>query len=134
MPIEPSPPFGIVAIDHLVLRAREPGRLIAFYRDVLGCRLEREQPDIHLTQLRAGTGLIDIVPAGPEGDAPPGRLDHFCLTVEPFDEAALRAYLRSRGVVAGETAERYGALGVGASLYLEDPEGNRVELKEARRG
>jgi glyoxylase I family protein len=130
MPIELEPPFRIAGIDHLVLRAREPSRLIGFYRDVLGCSVEREQPDIALTQLRAGRCLIDVVPGAREGA---GALDHFCLTIEPFDASALRGWLAAHGVAAGESASRYGAEGEGPSLYIEDPEGNRLELKEARR-
>ena len=131
-----EPPFSIVGIDHIVLRAREPGRVVAFYRDVLGCALEREQPDIGLTQLRAGRSLIDVVPevalAGASPGAGPGRnLDHLCLTIRPFDGEKLRAYLTSRGVSIGQIASRYGAEGEGPSLYLQDPEGNGVELKEA---
>ena len=32
-------------------------------------------------------------------------------------------------VNAGKVAARYGATGMGPSIYLEDPEGNTVELK-----
>jgi hypothetical protein len=30
----------------------------------------------------------------------------------------------------GEPAERYGARGMGTSIYVRDPEGNVVELKQ----
>lgn len=131
-----APPFSIAGIDHIVLRAREPGRVVAFYRDVLGCTLEREQPEIGLTQLRAGRSLIDVVPqvalAGASPGTGPGQnLDHVCLTIRPFDGEALRSYLTSRGVTVGPIASRYGAEGQGPSLYFQDPEGNGVELKEA---
>jgi catechol-2,3-dioxygenase len=129
-------PFSIAGIDHIVLRAREPGRLVAFYRDVLGCTIEREQTEIGLTQLRAGRNLIDVVPqvalAGASPGSGPGQnLDHVCLTIQPFEGERLRAYLSSRGVSVGQIASRYGAEGHGPSLYLQDPEGNGVELKEA---
>jgi catechol-2,3-dioxygenase len=62
---------------------------------------------------------------GPEGR----NLDHFCLRVEPFDEAGIRAHLASKGVAAGKTESRYGAEGEGPSIYLSDPEGNVIELK-----
>jgi catechol 2,3-dioxygenase-like lactoylglutathione lyase family enzyme len=111
--------------------------MLAFYRDVLGCALERRQDEIGLIQLRAGRALIDLVPIdgtlGRAGGAAPckeGRnLDHFCLRVEPFDEAAIRRELEAHGIAAGPVASRYGAEGEGPSLYLEDPEGNVVELK-----
>jgi catechol 2,3-dioxygenase-like lactoylglutathione lyase family enzyme len=124
-------------IDHLVLRATNLDRMLAFYSDVLGCALERRDDDLGLVQLRAGRSLIDLVPVegrlGRAGGAPPGaegrNVDHFCLRLEPFDEPALRAYLEAKGVAVGPVAERVGAEGKGPSIYISDPEGNTVELK-----
>lgn len=133
-----APAFTIIGIDHLVLRVRDLPRALAFYCGTLGCVVEREQPALGLTQLRAGRCLIDLVTAdGPlgggaaAGDAGGPNLEHFCLSIAPFEERALRAHLASCGVVAGEAAARYGAEGEGPSLYLQDPEGNRIELKGA---
>ena len=56
-------------------------------------------------------------------------MDHFCLQVEPFEEEAIRATLAARGYQAGPVESRYGARGDGPSIYVEDPEGNTVELK-----
>ncbi|MDR7296989.1 catechol 2,3-dioxygenase-like lactoylglutathione lyase family enzyme [Pelomonas aquatica] len=124
-------------IDHLVLRVVDLDRMVRFYVDTLGCTVERRQDAIGLVQLRAGRSLIDLVPVdgklGRMGGAAPGaegrNLDHFCLRVDPFDEAALRAHLAAHGVDAGKTESRYGAEGEGPSIYLSDPEGNVVELK-----
>jgi glyoxalase/bleomycin resistance protein/dioxygenase superfamily protein len=58
-------PFNIVAIDHIVLRAADPAALERFYLDVLGLTFETRQGK--LAQLRAGCGLIDIVPADEPG-------------------------------------------------------------------
>jgi catechol 2,3-dioxygenase-like lactoylglutathione lyase family enzyme len=133
----PDHPFIIQGIDHIVLRVRELPRSLAFYCDLLGCTVERQQPELGLTQLRAGSSLIDLVTLdGPLGAGePPGaarNLEHFCLTVAPFDERTLIAWLSARGIAAGEPASRYGAEGEGRSFYIEDPDGNRVELKAAR--
>ena len=130
-------PFAIKGLDHVVLRYREVERGVRFYCEVLGCTLEKRQDDIGLTQLRAGTTLIDLVDVtgkiGREGGAAPGRqgrnMDHFCLRIEPFDAAAIAAHLRAHGVEPGEVMPRFGADGQGPSLYIDDPEGNRVELK-----
>ena len=131
--------IAIREIDHVVLRVRDLARSLAFYRDVLGCPVERARPDIGLWQLRAGRSMIDLVPVdgklGAAGGAAPGtegrNVDHVCLRVEPFDEAAIRAHLSAHGVAAGETAQRVGAEGTGPSIYVEDPDGNVVELKGA---
>jgi catechol 2,3-dioxygenase-like lactoylglutathione lyase family enzyme len=129
--------IAVRGIDHLVLRVTDAARAIAFYRDVLGCAVERRDDAIGLIQLRAGRSLVDLVPVASElgaaGGAAPGphgrNLDHFCLRVEPFDEAAIRRHLAGHGVDAGPVARRYGADGDGPSLYLSDPDGNVVELK-----
>lgn len=129
--------FRIIGIDHLVLRSADVDALRRFYMEVLGCSVEREQPDFGLTQLRAGSGLIDLVsldgPLGSAGGAGPGaegrNLDHFCLRIDPFDADALRAWLAQHGVQASAVEQRFGAEGKGPSLYVQDPDGNVVELK-----
>ena len=56
-------------------------------------------------------------------------MDHFCLAIDPFDEAAIRTHLESHGIDAGPLKRRYGAEKFGPSIYIEDPDGNVVELK-----
>ena len=121
--------FTIEGLDHVVLRVADLERAVRFYCGVLGCREERRVTSIGLVQLRAGASLIDLVPADGAPEVAGGNMDHFCLRIDPFDEAALRAHLASHGVEVGEIATRYGAEGLGPSLYLQDPDGNTVELK-----
>ena len=130
----------IQAIDHVVLRTSKMPAMLVFYRDFLGCPLERElDPAVGLVQLRAGSGLIDLVPVDSElgklGGGPPrqdGRnVDHVCLRIAAMDEQRLLALLDEAGIEHSEFAERYGAEGFGRSLYINDPEGNVVELKFA---
>jgi glyoxylase I family protein len=124
-------------IDHLVLRVVNLDKMLHFYCQALGCTVERRQDEIGLVQLRAGRSLIDLVPVdgklGRAVGAAPGaegrNMDHFCLRVEPFDEAAIRSQLAQQGYTAGAVESRYGAEGEGPSIYLSDPEGNVVELK-----
>jgi len=137
MPPENRSMFSILGLDHVVLRAVNMPRMIRFYCDVLGCTLERERPELGLTQLRAGQSLIDLVAVdgeiGRRGGAAPDagarNMDHLCLRIEPFDPGALSAHLIRHGIVPGEVVSRYGADGQGPSLYVSDPEGNTVELK-----
>ena len=129
-----------VTIDHIVLRTDSYQALIDFYCDVLGCVLERETTkEFGLTQLRAGKSLIDIVDVDGElgksgGSAPRqtgNNVDHFCLQIEPFEESELQDYLRSCGVEVEGFKDRYGAQGMGRSIYLKDIAGNNVELRAA---
>ncbi len=131
------PPFAVGGLDHVVIRARDMARLVAFWRDVLGCEVEKVQDKLGLTQIRAGRSLVDLVDVegkiGRQGGAPPGaegrNMDHFCLRVDPFDGAAIQAHLKAHGVEPGAIEQRYGAEGDGPSIYFTDPEGNTIELK-----
>jgi glyoxylase I family protein len=136
--VAPELPFSVHRIDHVVLRVRNPRASIAFYRDVLGCNLVRERPDLGLFHIRAGASMIDLVDVdgelGRRGGAAPGQdarnVDHVCLRVEPFDETLLRQHLMARGVIPiGAASRNFGAEGDGLSLYIRDPDGNIVELK-----
>ncbi|WCP67817.1 VOC family protein [Vibrio tubiashii] len=130
-------PINIIAIDHIVLRTSQLDNMVHFYQDILGCVIKREKLDIGLTQLRAGNALIDIVTVDSElgrmgGIAPQqnGRnVDHFCLQISAFEEEELLDYLKQHNITTSGFAERYGAQGYGRSVYVEDPEGNVVELK-----
>ncbi|HBW83329.1 MAG TPA: VOC family virulence protein [Gammaproteobacteria bacterium] len=129
--------LSISAIDHIVLRVRSLDRMTRFYCDVLGCVKERELEDVGLVQLRAGASLIDLVTIdgelGKSGGIGPGHqgrnLDHFCLSVSDVSEEELCAYLVRQSINFSGLSTRYGAKGFGRSLYLNDPEGNTVELK-----
>ncbi|MDF1719393.1 MAG: VOC family protein [Minwuia sp.] len=123
--------LSIARIDHVVLHVRDMESALAFYTDVLGCRVERTVESIGLVQMRAGASMIDLVPGRAPGkpDARAHNMDHFCVRIDPWDESAIRAHLSAHGIEAGETKSRNGAEGEGPSIYLDDPDGNMVELK-----
>jgi glyoxylase I family protein len=128
----------IRSIDHIVLRTARLEEMIEFYCMVLGCTVERTLPDeIGLSQLRAGDALIDIITTegqlGRAGGGVPAQtgnnLDHFCLQIEPFQEAELLQYLSEHDIHSDGFETRYGAQGFGPSIYIKDPDGNTIELK-----
>jgi glyoxylase I family protein len=128
----------IAGLDHIVLRTSHMDEMLHFYGTVLGCPIERElSPEFGLVQLRAGTALIDLVEVDSElgrvGGGPPTKsdnnMDHFCLQINPQPEEDISRYLASHGIEAGPFERRYGAQGYGNSVYLHDPDGNTVELR-----
>ena len=120
-------------IDHVVLRVADMARMVAFYRDALGMAVERELHAYGLVQLRAGASLLDLVDTNVAGggiaQGEARDLDHLCFRVDPFDAEAIARALAPFGIDAGDAVDRYGAEGIGPSIYLTDPEGNRLELK-----
>lgn len=128
----------IAAIDHIVLRTSKIEAMLDFYCNVLGCTVERETAtETGLTQLRAGSALIDLVTVESDlgrmgGGAPTAtenNLDHFCLQLKPISEIEIEKHLSAYGIDGGSFHDRYGAQGVGKSIYIKDPEGNTVELR-----
>ena len=121
--------FTVLGLDHVVIRASDPDKLIGFYQEVLGCRLERELPELGLFQLRAGHSLIDVLARRDAAEPSEPNMDHFCLRVEPFDAPSLARHFESLDIPARVAPRVYGAEGYGPALYVQDPEGNTVELK-----
>ena len=128
----------IAGLDHVVLRTVQMEEMLHFYTTVLGCPIERElPPELGLVQLRAGSALIDLVAVDSElgrtGGGPPtqggNNMDHFCLQVHVQPEQDIIRHLTAHGIDAGSFERRYGAQGYGNSIYLHDPDGNIVELR-----
>ncbi|WP_416897407.1 MAG: VOC family protein [Minwuia sp.] len=119
--------LSIANIDHVVLKVQNMDRALAFYTGLLGCKVERTVERLGLVQMRAGACMIDLVPA--DGPVQGPNMDHFCIRIEPWDARAIRRELETHGVEAPEPVTRYGAEGDGPSIYIEDPDGNVVELK-----
>ncbi len=127
-------------LGHIVLYVRNVKRSAAFYRDVLGWR------QIMPTE----NGGDDVGFPAAAFSAPSGRTHHELLLIEVGDDAAVvpagkRIGLYHFGLKIGDSddqlrqalrqLEAAGATVVGASdhtvthsLYIEDPDGNEIEL------
>jgi len=124
-------PLKVAELDHVVLRCRDQPKMLEFYTRVLGLVEERRLESIGLIQLRAGASMLDLVPATEPRVDGARNVDHFCLGIEAADLDQVLRYLCANSVeVMGEPAMRYGARGMGRSVYVRDPEGNIVELEQ----
>jgi catechol 2,3-dioxygenase-like lactoylglutathione lyase family enzyme len=128
-------------LDHIVLAVTDMDAMLKFYIDVLGLTPHRVE------QYRAGTvpfpcaritanTLIDLLPPAmwSFGDANERttytNLNHFCLALEKGDWDAQLARLEQAGVeIEMGPMMLSGARGDGMSIYIRDPDGNRVELR-----
>lgn len=118
----------IRGVDHVVLNVADVERSLAWYCGELGLPGERveewQRGDVPFPSVRVDDGfVIDLFRADRTGV----NQDHLCLAVEPTDFEALKASGRFR-VVDGP-APRWGARGMGTSIYVVDPDGNTVELR-----
>ncbi len=126
--------------DHIVLRIRDLEASLRFYADLLG--LEVIGRDEHASgarpflSVRVGGQLVDLWPDpsyDPELGTKAGGLFHFCVRVDNDLETEVVPELRRAGIELLEDAPavRFGATGYGKSIYVRDPDGHMVELKEA---
>jgi len=130
-------PFTVSQVDHIVLRVRDMHKSLRFYVDILGLEIARRNDHYSMIHIRAGASMIDLIDVegllGRQGGEPAGssgrNVDHFCLRIDPFDEAALIRYFAQFDITVGRAESRYGAEGEGLSVYCIDPDGNTVELK-----
>ena len=118
-----------VRLDHVVLRSAKPTALVQFYQQVLGATVERTVGDF-LWQLRIGESLLDIIKS--EQAPADQNMDHFCILVRGFDMQTLCAHLQQFDLQPEPAESIYGAQGYGPSVYVTDPQGNRLELKAAK--
>ena len=115
-----------LGIRHLALFARAFDEMRRFYVERLGFSVEWE-PDADNVYLTSGTDNLALHRAGPGAGAGPGRLDHLGLLVRHAgDVDGWAAYLDEHGVPlkARPRTHRDGA----RSLYLEDPDGNTIQI------
>jgi lactoylglutathione lyase len=121
--------------NHVALRVRDVARSLAFYEGVLGFReaFRVHKPDGSLGLIYVQFGpdqFVELFEGGDEGrqpePAPRGSgFLHFCLTVP--DLPATLARLRAKGLAIGEPW-----VGTSGALiyFLDDPDGNKIELAE----
>ena len=119
----------IEGLDHIVLVVADVERSLAWYRDVLGLEALRldewREGKVPFPSVRVNEGtIIDIL----AGDRSGTNVDHLCLVVAATDLAAVAGSGRF-DVIEGPVT-RWGARGNGTSIYVTDPDGNTVELRQ----
>ncbi len=127
-------PIMLRELDHVVFRVRDPKTSLAFYQNVLGMKLANFNEAVELWQLQCGSGMIDLMPMmgdSPLPDLGKRHVDHVCIGVAGKNIHAIADYLKARGVeVIGEPTLRNGARGQGLSIYILDPDGYILEIKQ----
>jgi catechol 2,3-dioxygenase-like lactoylglutathione lyase family enzyme len=122
----------VEAFDHLVLVCQDVERTLAWYQDVLGLegvRVEEwRRREVPFPSIRVnGDTIIDLLAERGTSESPARNVDHLCLVVAPvdFDEVVASG----RFEVLDGPGPRFGARGIGTSLYVRDPDGMTVELR-----
>ncbi len=112
------------------LRVREGERSLAFYRDIVGLTPQPPQGDGLLRLGAGGATLIELEVAPGAPPRPPHTTGLFHVAILVPDRPALAIVLRrliERGVPIGASDHL-----VSEALYLDDPDGNGIEIYRDR--
>ncbi len=120
--------MNISEFDHLVINVGDVERSLAWYTGMLGLGAERVDEwragEVLFPSVRINDhSIIDLFALERTGQ----NIDHICLVVDRVDVDAVIDDPRFN-IVDGP-GERWGARGVGWSVYVTDPDGNQVELR-----
>ncbi|MEV7418005.1 VOC family protein [Streptomyces sp. NPDC089919] len=119
----------VKAFDHLVLNVQDVEKSLAFYTGPLGLepvRVEEwREGKVPFPSVRVNESTIIDLFLRPRGES---NVDHMCLTVDPLDWQEVLDSGRFETVLEGPVP-RFGARGSAQSVYVQDPDGNTVELR-----
>ena len=121
-------------LGHLVLYVRDLERSRRFYGDVLGWREVKGDMPVHFPAAAFSSGRTHhellLIEVGPDATPIPGGrrvgMYHFGLKVGNSDDELREALARltAAGVKVGGASDHT----ITHSLYIEDPDGNEIEL------
>lgn len=116
--VEPS--HQVKNLGHLLLQTTDLARAEAFYIDFLGFTVRKREPfrdGRPLVVTHEGLGLTD---GRPEGTGP---VEHIAFAATGVEAITAEAKRRGIEIVLGPEVTPYGL-----SVYLSDPDGNKIEL------
>lgn len=132
--------MDVVRIDHVNIRIPEDGveEALEFYRDTLGFKPEK------LEKYRAGdrtsfafrmgeTSMIHVRPKESFETPEQKNYDHFCIVVDREVEE-IKERFREHGVEIERESTPYGSTGRAPAVYVKDPFGYTIEVKETTDG
>ncbi len=110
----------IEGIEEIVFEVEDLERSIAFYQEVIGLRLYSRGPEEAWFQ--AGDQWLAVFQKGREGGG-----EHFAFRIAEEDIERVQQQIEAEGCHT-ETLEYSG----GSSVYVRDPDGNKIELHGRR--
>nr|CAA9243681.1 hypothetical protein AVDCRST_MAG63-1657 [uncultured Armatimonadetes bacterium] len=110
----------VLGIEEIVIEVSDLDRAVAFYQDVVGLKLRSRGTEE--AWFKVGEQWLAVFLKGRAGIGP-----HFAFRVAEDEVERARQELEAQGVPV-ETSDYSG----GASVYICDPDGNKIELHGKR--
>lgn len=124
-------------LDHVGIRVTDLNRAVHFYKEVFGFEeVERRRldgRDIDSVALRVGTNLIFLLYHPHYKSQDPNAafgIDHIAISYDAAEWERITIRTRELGVkIVRELPRVLGSTGWGPCQYVNDPDGNEIEIK-----
>ncbi len=125
-------------IDHVNLKIPENGveDALSFYQEFLGMKpfkldkFRRGERTSFLMKTRSGQ-MLNIRPSSDFQEPEEKNLDHFCILVDA-DAEKIREEAEEQGYEVVGTGNPLGSEGRAPAVYVKDPFGYKIELKQKK--
>ncbi len=105
--------FSGNTVNHVSVLVSDLGRTTEFYQKVLGCTVNKRNGN---NQILLGKEFLVLRPGKPAG-----TVDHVAIGIDDFNEAAVTADLKARGVTPRKDSGDFG-------FHVLDPDGLPLQL------
>ena len=114
-----------ISVHHVSVNVSDATASVPFYTEVLGGQVRDDRPDFGFggAWIDLGVTQVHLI----EGAVPPSLGQHFAVLVDDLDTAVDE--LRDRGIEVGDPSP----VGTGRQTFIEDPDGNVIEIHQADR-
>lgn len=125
----------VVGLDHIALKSPDVDRSLAFFCGVLGLEGDRieewRKGLVKFPSVRLSTEtILDIFATTDQAtESAHQQVDHICLVIEPGTLDELIAEVESFGLCPSAKQARWGAQGMGESVYVLGTESVTIELR-----
>lgn len=130
-PLDPTPPFDLRKLGHVVLNVSDLEASVRFYREVLGLRISDRYPTSMvpggMVFLRFHTDHHGVALVGGAPRSERSSLNHFAFEAASLEDVfRARAWLRKHGApIVFEGRRRAGCQ---IAVEFRDPDGNHLEI------
>jgi len=100
-------------INHVSLYVSDLQRSTEFYQRVFQCSVQKREGNNALGLGKSGRLVL-------RPGNPPGKVDHFAIGVDKFNQASVTADLKARGVTPLQETD--------AGFHVKDPDGFKVKI------
>lgn len=121
------PQLKALSIDHINMQVKNLAESVAFYQELFGFEVKKEQPEENSKII--GNDTIKLCLYEVPDNIQKGGISHFGFHIENFDEVLAKCEEMNIQMLYGMLEWKHSR-----SVYIVDPSGHEIELAEVQGG